>query len=686
MIRIIKNESFINNKRNVRKQKSEVLLHTSNLTIPNSKHQCEDEKVINTRPICVDLVKVTFGSSHLRSSFVQSARIYDAKKYLEDLIIRDNNASKLAQDFNITLDRHISTKNEKGIQKVLKTIKLIQENEEILYNKSFYEMPKNIIKEFAKVFTNNSGYEVISVRSFLKAFPKQDIRNDENRNNYKYIDFGRLLYSFINEKKIDHKPLLVHQKAGIDNILEQVDGLKNLYIGNKKSIFALKTSFDALKINIQALLEDFHFSEEDKKTVLDSLTNTPDGLLFENSPEILNEPLLSQINEQIQQYLSSDNLIIKEQNEAVENSLKAIFQAFPSLITTVGKEQVCHSYTIDTHIIAVAKAIVENENFNNLSTQNQKILLISAILHDISKEEGGNDPTHAAKGAEYAYQMLKTSYLSEEDCKTVANLIYNHHFGEIMSSNDENKIKTLAFECLTSSNSQFMQMLEILIQADLEGNNISKYKSTDIPPKIQDLEIKMQAIKTTLKTLHKQLVFTPFPKDLKYDSKLYGVQVIDLSNNPTKEDLKRIGFKEGTTIENLQFLIHSVATKKNVEGIEYLTSGFFKPNAVLSNSKLLLKKPNYFANNKIGFISDGNTNIIGTSSYASGFHKTRVDIGRLISESDNEEILTTDNQIVAVFYTKEKYMQIKENPNSDEASIALLDFARKKYIPLVILP
>ena len=361
-------------------------------------------------------------------------------------------------------------------------------------------------------------------------------------------------------------------------------------------------------------------------------------------------------------------------------------------------------------------------------------------MHDIAKVEGGDDSTHPQRGSQYAYNMLN-GVISDDDRETVANLIFNHHFGEYMEhnndSNNNEKMFTLAYEC-NDKNLQFIDMLEILGEADLKGDdedyNISRSEYCEqIPERIQALRTQIQCIDDILKKLEDSLELTPFPqktvdmttelqnnektmsikqecKDLRiigeFESEGVKIPKIDLSKmkdvscDKQKEYLEFLGFGENSNYNNLEFLIHAINGASQIDGIDYVTNQF-KPDSTLSTSIITMANTTTFKNRKYGFIMDPRSTKVlyaDTANISSGYAKSRNESGKYIFSSQNidyaelsnyihasrdkvkdehSELITIDNKIAAIF--------VKEGAEND-VPLRLVQFAHQYNLPLVIVP
>ncbi len=506
-----------------------------------------------------------------------------------------------------------------------------------------------------------------------------------------------------NLKELNPQAKTALENFSVNKIGEKLKDLEFTKTQEQSSIFKLKYTFEELQGEVDTILVNSGIDNDKKAQILNQLQNTPQSILFNEPTDAFNDlsnETLGEINEKINKYLSPDNVKFSNDTEMPEE-IKEIFKAIPALITTIGRNQAGHSFTVDTHIIAVAKAVVENDKFEGLNDKDKKLVLLASLMHDITKMEGGQDPVHPITSAKYAYKMLKKAGFEDESCKTVMNLIYCHHFGEVFSDENKNKNEkdTLAYECSTAKSENFMNMLQILGEADIYGNlNINQDYAKNCKEAIEQLSDKKEKIIETLNKLKTQLALTPFPKLSEYVqneqnmAEVEGVNVINLSNSQNLSDIK--------------LLVHAVGNKESILGIENLTSEY-KSDAILSTSDITLDNVKLYEGFECGFIMDSeNTSILKKydQNASTGVKKTRDMIGMFINQKDgdrpqstikiNSEVLVTDFNVSAIFMTEKQFNAYK-NGNQEETSKELaqkeiseelIQFAKKHNFPLVVIP
>lgn len=136
------------------------------------------------------------------------------------------------------------------------------------------------------------------------------------------------------------------------------------------------------------------------------------------------------------------------------------------------KQHNFHDYCLDIHTLSVVKKLFEFENFNKIDKYNKLILLYSALLHDIEKNENEIDPEHPAKGAKTSSSILFRLGFSEDFISKVYLLIKSHQVLGFLAS----KKISLTNEELTDffKNCELLELQLMLSVADIKS--VKKYE------------------------------------------------------------------------------------------------------------------------------------------------------------------------------------------------------------------
>ena len=302
-----------------------------------------------------------------------------------------------------------------------------------------------------------------------------------------HINYAAILYE-INDILSPSHLNSPEGKIKLNDILTVKDGLANIDFG--KIVIEKTNNFENLKLKVKEILsQDNTISEDIQNFILEKLTNNIDSMMFNKLPlELEGHEVIKRIRNEIDNYLSFKevegeentytigNVKISRMDANAKQALEHIFKAIPELVVLLGISQAGHNFDLGKHILAVGKEVVKNDKFQNLSEGNQKLVLIAALMHDIAKNDGGNDPLHPQKGSQYAYKVLN-DVLNENDKATVANLVFNHHFGAYMAENQVQVDDLYEVLCTIKNSPGFMdnyKKYEIYAQAK------SNYQTADI--------------------------------------------------------------------------------------------------------------------------------------------------------------------------------------------------------------
>lgn len=597
----------------------------------------------------------------------------------------------------------------------------------IIFDDKYDLLPMDVINHIGTFYNANE-----EIDNFLSL---GDVIKDLKKDNFfsKRIDSinGKFLYEFINlinntHKDSDYKDLSRKDLTFCKTFMSQINTN-----ANNGSLYIINNMLSKLrpKLSVDVIDEPDFTKEIDKKL---SIINK---LYYQIYSEISNEQIKALKNilsiEDGLKNVNIENINILTIEK--DKTLNYIFNAIPGLKDTIGRKQAGHTYTLDKHIISVAQNVVKDDEYQKLDDNNKKILLIAALMHDITKKEGGADPQHPKTGAEFAYHVLK-NVLNEKECLTLSNLIYNHHFNAFVGK--ESFINNVAYECAIDKNENFMQMLSILGKADLYGNPLikDKYLPT-LNPNIEQLSLRTKLIKQTLSKMKSQMALTPFPQNISVENKIKkqneeellkckilsyyidpktneSIPVIDLTKmlevkdkDKQKQYFETLGFGKDTTCDNLNLLVHAIDEPRHVKGLENLFNAY-KSDAILSTSNITMKDPQVFNNRYCGVVLDSdNTNILEISDIDifSGGQKKRSQIGNFLDHSINQsdstlletvnkikekrmhsEILVADFSISAIFVKKDRYSQ--DNIPLHSLLKPLFGFAQKYKLPVILIP
>ena len=170
---------------------------------------------------------------------------------------------------------------------------------------------------------------------------------------------------------------------------------------------------------------------------------------------------------------SENNKISVNSSKEVEEALNKIVKYLPEFRIAIDKTQHgAHDYAIANHSLKVMQKIVQNPEFKNLNDSDKKLMLLSALLHDLSKTEGKKDVLHATNSAFDAYYISKKFNLTRDEEIKLYSLIKNHEWLGYVNAKDltnEDKIHRQQSVAFDLQYDNLFDMSKIFTKADLES-------------------------------------------------------------------------------------------------------------------------------------------------------------------------------------------------------------------------
>lgn len=321
----------------------------------------------------------------------------------------------------------------------------------------------------------------------------------------------------------------------------------------------------------------------------------------------------------------------------------------------------------------------------------------------------------------FAKNVVKTMSVKNPNGVFILHDAENHHEEEGYSEQDPKKLakylkKTLAYELAVCEmqNKGFFRLLKSACKKNVDtnlGRNVAKvYKIL----KQNKGNIRLSSFSLSQKNVESEILKnegivsyynTGTLTSTKYINK-NSVPVVklnevkDLDNDKQKEIFKSLGFKDGTSWENLRLLIHSVNCVKSLEGIDKLNKDI-KPDTVLSTSTYSKNKNQVYAAQ--GFIMSNCSQILygkaNQDEIFSGSAKSRRQVGKWLDpaidlspntlERNNgncNEIMTTDNKVAAVYIKEDLYNDETRFNKNNNLIKSLLRYAKENNLPVIVLP
>ena len=323
----------------------------------------------------------------------------------------------------------------------------------------------------------------------------------------------------------------------------------------------------------------------------------------------------------------------------LDAELNRIIKAFPEFINTIGKKQHgTQMYTLDIHqLLVMAYAINNSEYLNGLNANDKAVLKLSALFHDIMKQENVVDTGHQYPSSLYAKSIIQKVVKNPENIDRIYEMINNHHWlaAYANSKDKETMAKELAFKFRRPDD---FEVAKIMADADLKAVSnefYSKHKAALKDESIDFIEDSLYEIYTNGNALFTDYIVLPSKLNNHIetkDGKEY--KVINFHNIKAKEDLSEYGFDSGVTKDSVQFLVHMVDENKiynNLNTVKMLASPI--NGGVLSESLITPKYNRTYCNRKYGvLLSHINTNIINEdkNNQGSGREKDMSNIMSLV--------------------------------------------------------
>lgn len=317
-------------------------------------------------------------------------------------------------------------------------------------------------------------------------------------------------------------------------------------------------------------------------------------------------------------------------NKKLDEYLNKIIKAFPEFINTIGRKQHgTHAYTVDVHSLLVMAYSINNPDYlSKLNDLDKALLKVTAIFHDIAKQEGVVDKGHQNLSSLYTQSIIHKLIKSPTIQDRLFGLIDNHHWLEEYSSaaGKEKTAREIAFKFRRPND---FEVAKIMANADLKAvsesfyegrkGNLSQENIAPIEKNIDYLYSNGNVLLTDYFVAQSMLNNHTEIKDGK------EYKVVNLHNIPDEENMDKYGFYNGIKKDDLRFLVHMVDNEEIYHAlytVQQLSSPF--NGGVLSESIISPKYKRTYANRKYGVIlSQENINVINQANSNQGSGKEK---------------------------------------------------------------
>lgn len=306
--------------------------------------------------------------------------------------------------------------------------------------------------------------------------------------------------------------------------------------------------------------------------------------------------VIEDLKENVNKFITENK--IKCTNKELENDINNIIKSLPELRTAIGcrqhgeiieksngeKIQKGHQFDVFQHSLKVMQGIVKNPKFEELNASDKKIMMLAALLHDITKRERQKDSKHPDNSSFDAFFIAKKFNLNQDEEIKLYNLIKHHEWlGYVnRSQNEEELEERMQSTAYDLRHDNIFDLSVIFTHADLKAVNdtfhdiknelrISKVDgiTRSFGEAADFYEEKIKKYIEELKTTQPLLPITKFPssstiqKAIKFvnedgSTNIKGVYqdkdglVILKYNELENEDLEEIGFPKNSKIKGIR--------------------------------------------------------------------------------------------------------------------------------------
>lgn len=483
---------------------------------------------------------------------------------------------------------------------------------------------KKLMEKLVKNNVNSFGYRSSNLGPLIPRSQKE---------------YCNLLNKLAKSIGIDTKPLTAQQKAffeqglhNLDNSIKGVDFNKvELELKIPRSEFVAKVT-DAMKTLEpleQRKVMDYYGFEIENGVLKGYPINLNNGDKLAEIDSKKTKKVVENIRPLVVEFSEKNPIKVTNGSADFEKDLNDILQGLPEFRPMIGKAQhKTHAYTLDKHTLKVLQGVVSNPKFQNLSTEDKKILSIASLLHDITKTEGVRDLAHPMESAFDAFYIIQKMNLPEEQQLKIYELIKSHNWLDRLNNpkNTPEMVQQIAQDiAFDSRHTNTFELAKILCEADMKA---VKKDSTFFEHHKKTLEQMSNIVDNYIKRIHTTQIVLPqtvIPKASQITGGVTksadGIKNTVIYMDNVGNDLSAYGFAQGTTKENWRGLVHALDNEEQMA--QFNTCSIIDTEALLSTSYMDSKSYKVFR--KQGFILDVNTNDIHAgycSDFGTGYKKS----------------------------------------------------------------
>ncbi len=452
-------------------------------------------------------------------------------------------------------------------------------------------------------------------------------------------EYCNLLNKLAKSIGIDTKPLTAQQKAFFEQGLQNLDrSIKNidfnkveleLKIPRSEFIAKVTDAMKTLEPLEQRKVMDYYGFEIENGVLKGYPINLNNGDKLAEIDSKKTKKVVENIRPLVVEFSEKNPIKVTNGGADFERDLNDILQGLPELRPMIGKVQhKTHAYTLDKHTLKVLQGVVSNPKFQNLSTEDKKILSIASLLHDITKTEGLRDLAHPMESAFDAFYIIQKMNLPEEQQLKIYELIKSHNWLDRLNNpkNTPEMVQQIAQDiAFDSRHTNTFELAKILCEADMKA---VKKDNSFFEHHKKTLEQMSNIVDNYIKGIHSTQIVLP-QTEIPKASKITGGTIKSANEikntviymDNVENDLSAYGFAQGTTKENWRGLVHALDNEQQMS--KFNTFSTIDTEALLSTS--YIDANSYRVFRKQGFILDVNTNDIHAgycSDFGTGYGKS----------------------------------------------------------------
>ena len=180
----------------------------------------------------------------------------------------------------------------------------------------------------------------------------------------------------------------------------------------------------------------------------------------------------------------------EEQSRLIENLIKCIPE-WKRLVDC--RQHSIHDFTLDIHTLSVLKNVQAHKDYEALEEPAKLVLIYSALLHDIEKNEKEIDPEHPVKGAKKASSILYRLGFGEEFINCVYLLIRYHQIMGFILSYKVNLTEDELYNMF--KNDTIVDLQAILSAADIKSvKSDGSFYGDGLDDRFEELKLKIKSL------------------------------------------------------------------------------------------------------------------------------------------------------------------------------------------------